>query len=232
MGGVIGLRVNSARVIEVVGPAGAGKTSLIQALQHREDNIISEIPLGKLYCAATMAGNALSWIRPFVAQRCRGRWFTWREMRSMIYLQGWHHWLCQRELNDEVVMFDHGPIYRLALLREFGPELTRSARFQSWWNSELRHWASRLELIIWLDAPDAILLQRINKRLESHQIKGKPDGQACGFLARYRASYDITMRKIQLENAVPVLKFDTGKKTLAEIIKNISVASEIETVTC
>jgi shikimate kinase len=220
------------RVVEIVGPAGAGKTTLLRALQERQGGIISELLLSRRLCTRILASDTVRWLRPFVSRPNRGRWFTWREIRSMIYLQGWHQSLLERNLSDVVVIFDHGPIYRLALLREFGPNLTRSARFHGWWDMEVRQWASMLNLVIWLDAPNAILLQRINGRADNHRMKGRPKAEICDFLGRYRASYEFTMKKVLSESRIATLKFDTGSEPLSEMAKAVCTAIDRQAVTC
>ena len=85
---------------------------------------------------------------------------------------GWHQVLKRRlSGNDSITVLDQGPIYRLVFMREFGPEFTNSNVYTRWRNSMLNQWAATLHIVIWLDAPDAVLFQRINSRTEEHRVK-------------------------------------------------------------
>ena len=68
----------------------------------------------------------------------RDRWFTWNEMKSMAFLDAWLRAARrQRPTAAVTTVLDHGPVYRLARLREFGPAVTGSERFQRWWRASL-----------------------------------------------------------------------------------------------
>lgn len=124
----------------------------------------------------------------------------------MVYLRGWHQVLKGLAPdNDSVTVFDHGPIHRLMLLREFGPEFTKSDVYIKWWNNMLNQWAATLHLVIWLDAPDAVLLQRLNSRTELHRVKGQPEQYAYQFFTRYRASYQRVIERMKASDGPRLL---------------------------
>ena len=137
----------------------------------------------------------------------RDRWLNRREMRSIARLETW-----SRALQAEpapppgaVAIFDHGPLYRLARLQEFGPALAQSDPFQRWWNGSWQRWFAALDVVVVLEAPDAVLLQRIDER--GHWFLGAdhPREEKQEFLARYRLALS---RILQGSGHVPtILRF-------------------------
>ena len=140
----------------------------------------------------------------------------------MIYLKGWRYVLGrQASSNDIVTVLDLGPVFRLARLREFGPEITKSQRFEKWWNNVLCQWATLLDLIIWLDAPNAVLLERIHARKRWHAIKDQSEQGAYEFLARYRTCYEEIIAALASYGGSKVLRFDTSRESLQEVAERV-----------
>ncbi len=221
------------RVVEIVGPAGAGKTTLLRALNSRDEKFVAGVHLRKIECIPFFISNSLLFLSAFLRQYPHSRWFTWRETRSMIYLKAWRRLLSRQSLDPtKVTVFDHGPIFRLVLLREFGPEITKCRVFESWWDSTLIQWAALLDLVIWLDAPDAILMRRINGRNRWHQIKGGSEPNGYEFLVRYRTSYEQVISKLTARSSATVLRFDTDQESLEQIVKKVLAAFDWEPGKC
>jgi len=140
----------------------------------------------------------------------------------MVYLKAGLHVFGQEPLNNEVVtVLDHGPIYRLATLREFGPELTTSQPYTRWWANLFRQWAATLDMIIWLDAPNAILLDRIRGRDHWHVIKEKCEREAYEFLTRYRTALERLIVRSVTDHQVALLRFDTSQKSADQIVDEV-----------
>jgi len=143
----------------------------------------------------------------------------------MVYLKAWHHVLDRQvSNNDMVTVLDHGPIYRLALLRDFGPEITKSQLYERWWDSMLKQWATIMDMVVWLDAPDVVLLERIHTRSRWHIIKRKSGQEACEFLGRYRTSYEHIISALTAEGGPQVLRFDTDQKSVDQIVDKVLAA--------
>jgi deoxyadenosine/deoxycytidine kinase len=136
----------------------------------------------------------------------------------MAYLQAGLRLLRQKTLDDDkVIVLDHGPIYRLAFLREFGPAITTSPAYQRWWTDLLKQWIATIDMVIWLDAPDAVLLERIRARDSWHAVKGKSDREACEILRRYRAAFEQTFAEFLAARPVTALHYDTSRQSTEEI---------------
>jgi len=209
-------------VVEIIGPAGAGKTTLVRSLGQREKKIQQGISLSKTRQIPFFISNTFSMLPAYLRHYRHSRWFNWRETRSMVYLKAGLHVFGQEALNNEVVtVLDHGPIYRLATLREFGPELTTSQPYTRWWANLFRQWAATLDMIIWLDAPNAILLDRIRGRDHWHVIKEKCEREAYEFLTRYRTALERLIVRSVTDHQVALLRFDTSQKSADQIVDEV-----------
>jgi shikimate kinase len=218
-------RTTAARVrlvVELAGLAGAGKTTLALALRQSNQRFTIGVRLGRTGYLPFAVSITRFFLPVFLRQYRHSRWFTWEEMRAMIYLKAWHHVVSrQRSEAGTVAILDHGPVYRLAWLHEFGPEIVRSRRFAQWSDNVLNQWAASLDFVVWLNAPDAVLVERIAARDRWHVVKGKSEQETYQFLARYRASYDQVLSKLTANGGPKVLRFDTYQESLDQILDNL-----------
>jgi shikimate kinase len=211
-------------IMELVGPAGAGKTALSRTLRSRSTaiQIGSEIELQKLKYAPVFLHNFISLLPIFLRQLRRGQSFTWDEIKYLVYLKGWSKVLRQEAgTGDSAILLDHGPVFKLATLHEFGPEKLNAGGSEKWWSDMLKLWASTLDIVIWLDAPDSILQKRINSRDQRHLVKGKTEPEVVHFLARYRASYEQTLAQLRTYEGPLLLQFDTSQTSIEQVADEI-----------
>jgi len=211
------------RIIEVIGPAGAGKTTLLRALEQRNPAIEAGIEISKWRQFPFVVSNSAILLRPFLLEYRRTRWFTRREARSMAYLRAWLDVLGRRVTSGEggVIVLDHGPLYRLALLREFGPSATQSGSFRRWWATQFEQWTTTLDALIWLDAPNQVLLARIRSRDDRHSIKGEDEREANDFLDRHRAALERIVAQGVDQHRLTALRFDTGTEGVDQIAAKV-----------
>jgi len=220
-------------IVELVGLAGSGKTTLSRALNHESEKIQigAEIELRKLKHIPVFVRNTLP-LMPVILHRSRNsRGFTWEEIKYLVYLNGWPYVLAQQAAHGgEAILLDHGPVFKLATLNVFGPEYLKTERAEPWWNTMFKQWASTVDIVIWLDAPDAILEQRINSRNQRHAIKGKTEAEALQFLARYRTSYEQILAKLMTHGGPALFQFDTSKTTIEHVADEVllTIASQLE----
>ncbi len=218
-------------IVELVGPAGAGKTTLSQVLVQNSEKIIigAEISLRNKEHLLVFLQNFHSVLPILMAGNGLGRSFTWDEIKAMIYLNGWSRVLKrQAARRNIIVLLDHGPIFKLATLDAFGPERRGSAAFKKWWNEMFKQWAGLLDMVIWLDAPNLVLETRINHRDQRHLVKGKPEPEARGFLEQYRKSYEQTLAKLTANGGPTLFQFDTSQTSIEQIAENVLVAFDME----
>jgi shikimate kinase len=210
--------------VELVGPAGAGKTTLARTLSQHSNKIVvaPDISLRRVNHLPTFVYSAFL-LLPIFLQRCRcGRWFTWDEVKAMAYLKGWPHLFQHQAAKSEaIILLDHGPIFKLATLQAFGPDRLRKPAADKWWSAMYKQWASQLDMVIWLDASDLILEQRINGRDQRHAVKGKPQQEALRFLARYRTAYQQILARLTADGGPILHEFDTGQTSIEQIAEEI-----------
>lgn len=225
------IRVKRPLIVEIAGLAGAGKTTLAKALSQTHENIlISPVPrLRKTRDVPLFISQAWLLLPIFLRQGPGSRWLTWREIKMMLHLNGWKHILSRPAVRKEaVILLDHGPVYRLATLHEFGPAVTRSRRFRQWSDRMLNRWAATLDLVVWLDAPNPVLVERINNRDSRHIVKGKPEPEMNDFLTRYRTSYEQVISRLMARNHSPrLLRCETGQETPDQVINRVLNAIEM-----
>ncbi len=208
-------------VVEIIGPAGAGKSTLFTALSQRRGDIRPAPYPSRLRQLPYRLGNTWALLPTFLRYYWHSRWFTRREIRSMVYLRAWLHALEKPTPNPGIVtIFDHGPIYRLAYLRALGPEITSSEVYQKWWRTLLDRWSRVLDVIVWLDAPNPILLERIRARDSWHMVKDRSQEEAYAFLDHYRCFLEQTIAQAMNGRQV-LLRFDTSQQEVAQMADTI-----------
>lgn len=209
-------------VVELLGPAGAGKTTLLRVLSQRDGKLKADIGLSRIQKIPFFVKNTYSLLPIYLAHYRTSRWFNWRESRSMTYLEAGLHILRRPGAkNGSVTLLDHGPIYRLAFLREFGPEIITSQAYERWWASLHRRWMDTLDMAIWLDAADDVLLERIRTRDQRHTIKEQPEQEACEVLARYRRAFEQTIAGSVADQQLVLLRFDTEQASAEQIADEV-----------
>src|SRR3972149_32968 len=211
-------------IIELIGPAGAGKTPLSRALKRRSERIQigAEIELRKIKYIPVFVRNA-PLLLPIILHRWHySRWFTWEEIKYLIYLKGWPGVLKhQAAQGGDAILLDHGPVFKLATLNAFGPVRLKTKGFGPWWNNMFRQWASTVDIVIWLDAPDPILEKRINSRNQRHAVKGKSEPEVLHFLAGYRTSYEQILAKLITDGEPILFQFDTSQTTIEQVADEV-----------
>jgi hypothetical protein len=207
------------RALELVGVAASGKTTLARELTKHSARLTGGVPFPRLAHLRPGLAHAARLLPAW--WRAGGRWLDEKELRSMNYVTGWADRVERRRPGDTVVLFDHGPLFRIARLRAFGPPLVESARFQAWADAALRRWAPLLGGVVWLDAPDDLLVARIEARGERHRMQGEPLSDTLRFLARYRAAYERLLAEFEAAGGPPVLRIDTRAEPAALIAERL-----------
>jgi shikimate kinase len=213
-------------VVELVGPAGAGKTTLLHALRQRDPRIRGGLRVGRLRQARELVKVGAMLFPTLVHRDRSNRWFSREELRSIAYLGGWHELLVSRDLGaPALTVLDLGPVFRLATLREFGPTIGTGSAFEIWWSRTLERWRTTLDRVVWLDAPDPMLLARIRGRESRHVVKERPEAEAREFLRRYRAALQGVLGKLSVAGGPETLRFDSSRHSPGEIAAEVLAAA-------
>jgi thymidylate kinase len=216
-------RTRTTRVVEIVGPAGAGKTTLSQALNsHTESIRLENFPnVRKVVDAPFFILNGLQLIpRLLRLYQPNSRQLSRREFAWMTILNGWPAHL-RRESNDgnKVIILDQGPIYLMTEMRLFGPEYLRQKSAERFWQDLFTRWSATLHLVVWLDAAGDVLLDRIRTRQQEHIVKAESATVVHEFLDCYRTEYEFILSILMAKEAsLKVLKFDTGWQRPQDIV--------------
>ena len=216
----------SIRVIEIVGPAGAGKSTLCNVLVQQSQSIqLGRFPdVWKFSEAPFFFWNGLRIALSLLGMPKNGsRQLTRREFAWMAILKGWPSRL-QRTLkaDKDIIVIDQGPIYLISELQQTGPAYFKGLVAEKMWETLYLPWTSVLDAIVWLDARDNVLLKRIQARDSYHVMKNKPDDQILQFLSDFRSTYgNVINRMIGDSNNIKVIRFDTEQKKTTEIASDL-----------
>lgn len=209
-------------IIEVAGVTGAGKSTVTSTLTGadsrfvRGDFIHARKPTHLYYLV-----RALPRLTPLllvnVARKPR---ISWADFKLLAYVTEWMHVLARRSPTPgEVLLLDQGPVYAMVRLTAKAGGITSSEAFAKWRDEMLSTWAGVLMGVIWLDAPDRLLLERVNGREQPHAIKGQTEEAGEAFLHRYRRLFEEVLNAMEASGVV-LWRFDTGLST-GEMIADV-----------
>ena len=219
--GMNGTGNRGALLVEIIGPAAAGKTSLLRALCSKDEKIRAGSGMRRVRFLGVLIRNVARFLPVWVRYPLRDRWFDWPELRSIAFVDAWDREMEERGSSDLVtIVLDHGPLYRLARLREFGPKITRSRPFERWWHASRDRWMEALDLVVWLDAPDEVLLGRIQERGHQYLDATPSRERKREFLARYRGVFAEILERGTAERP-RILRIRSDERSVSEITSEV-----------
>jgi hypothetical protein len=139
-----------------------------------------------------------------------GERINWAGFKLLVYVTEWHRFLSRRSEGYGCAVLDQGPIYALVRLKAEAKG-ARGASFERWWNEMIEFWATELDVIVWLDAQDHVVRDRINTRVQRHTTKGRSPDVVQRFTIRYRHLFEEVLDRVANLNGARILHFDTGE---------------------
>jgi hypothetical protein len=160
-----------------------------------------------------LAWHLVAVVITLVRHRALDRRWNWERLLMMAYLQALPRALKGQE---GIVVFDQGPIYFLTR------PILLDERLGSWWRRTFDMWSSLLDAVVWLEAPDAVLLERINARSKLHRLKGSEEQAAFEALAQGRRAHEDAIGRLDGRAPAPaILRFDTSERSADEIVDEL-----------
>jgi hypothetical protein len=205
-------------VIELVGPAAAGKTSLLAALGGSRAGLRAGLRVPRHHHVLTAIGLAPTLLALHLP--CDG--LHWKTMKRITYLGTLHRLVREPAwLGAGTVILDEGAVYMLARLQVYGADRIRSRAYPRWWLEAIQGWARTLDLIVWLDAPDPVLRHRLRERRQTHPAKHLSDEAVSSFLACYRDAYWRVISTLTALEGPRVLTIRTDEASVEDVVGRV-----------
>jgi adenylate kinase family enzyme len=212
-------RMSTERLVEVMGVAGAGKSTVTQAMCATPGFTRGAFIRVRTRADMLRFVRGLPRVVPIViSSGLRRPLVGWRELKLLAYVTRWLPVLRRdARVNLGVTVLDQGPIYALVRLTAEGKPFSRTRAFRRWSDEMLHAWTREISAVVWLDAPDDVLWERINGRSQSHTTKGERDDEGYRFISRYRDAFEATFGRIEALDRTKVFRFDTEHTTADQL---------------
>jgi hypothetical protein len=169
-----------------------------------------------------LLGNGLGLIPAFGPMWLHSKSLLWNETRHMVRLRTLERTLRRTPAGPATQVFDEGPLFSLVWLRGFGHETMRAELTADWWRGAIREWASLIDVVIVLDAPDLLLAQRIRARSRDHEAKGFPDQEIVRWMARFRHALEWVLSEMSRHGGPAIIRLSSEDQAAERIAEHIA----------
>jgi thymidylate kinase len=199
-----------AVVVELVGPAGAGKTTLAKGVSTTDATVRSGLSLWGLPRRRLMR-SAIALLPTILGATFNHTTLRAGELAQMIRLGALRSVVEDEAANHRVIILDEGPVFALSWLDVFFAR--NGDRVPAAWRRRVvAEWARLLDVVVFIDASDITLANRIRTREKPHMVKGLPDEEIFGFSAGFRRAFERAIGELAEAGHIVVdtLKTDAG----------------------
>jgi thymidylate kinase len=213
--------MNSSMIIaEIAGPSGAGKSTVSSAINLRDVGVEAGLTVWRMPTTSLLTSGVTS-IPDLLRLGFEGPILRKDELKQVIRLDAFYKLLKRRAVENgdrySALMLDEGVVFAISKLRADIGGHGRTREMKMWEEKVLDRWSSILDAVVWLDAPDDLLIHRVRTRKKTHRMKNKPDDVIRDFLKRYRQAYEGVIGELTRRNNINVLRFDS-EETNSEMI--------------
>lgn len=174
-------------VVELVGPAGAGKTTLAQNVHRADSRVHVGLSLWGLPRRRLVRG-AIALVPTVVVAAVRRRRLRWREIAQMIRLDALRRVL-RRMKSPRVILLDEGPVFGISWLDLAFAKRGAEAPAK-WRRRALKRWSRILDSVIFVDASNTTLAGRIRTRAKRHRMMKGSNVAIQRFADGFREAFD------------------------------------------
>lgn len=196
------------RLVELVGPAGAGKSTLSRVLPACDARF--QVSRGVWYLPRHLLALSLLAVVPTALRALLGgRPLRGAELAQMIRLDALRRRMAaaRRRHEAQVVVLDEGPVFALAWL-DFNYHRNGDPGWAPWRRHMIDAWSRGLDAVVRLDADDRVLTRRIKERVKPHQVKDAPPERIAAFTRGFRQAYDRVVGELAA-NGVRITELPT-----------------------
>ncbi len=212
-------------IVELVGPAGAGKTAMLRALGRRHNGIRAGLSIDRARHFPALTRHAVALLPTWIEVVRDDRRSMWPVMVHLMRLRILPTVLARESARGPAaVVLDEGPLFSLARLSVFQRAHESRTRLGRAWQEQLDRWMTLLDVVIWLDAPDAVLVERIRNRFKPHMIRDDPEHAMREFLGRYRHVYEDIRSRLTAVGRARMIDVDTAALTVEQAVPVVLAA--------
>jgi shikimate kinase len=209
-------------VIELIGPAGAGKTGLLRAVAELAPSVRTGLRLDRVRAVPVIAWHAIALTPATVDMLFTDARWMWTGLRHLWRLRAFPSLLEHAGgSGHQTILLDEGPVFSLGRLSVFQRAHEGSGWLARAWTAEVERWSKRLAAVVLLDADNEVLAQRIRNRAKQHPVKHRSDREILEFLDSYRAAYRDIATRLIAGGRVRMIELDTTSRPFEDIAADV-----------